>query len=54
MRTIRYILPVLLAALLLGGCRSQSALRKQKEKQEQESARLIHSLLDNSLCAGVN
>ena len=46
MRTIRYILPVLLAALLLGGCRSQSALRKQKEKQEQESARLIHSLLD--------
>ena len=46
MRVFRYILPVLLAALLLGGCRSSSALKKQKEKQEQEDARLIHSLLE--------
>lgn len=46
MRSIRYILPVLIAALLLGGCRSQSALKKQKAKEEQESARLIHSLLE--------
>lgn len=46
MRSIRYIIPVLIAALLLGGCRSQSALRKQKQKQEQEDARLIHSLLE--------
>lgn len=46
MKTIRYILPVLLVLLFLAGCRSQSALRKQKEKQEQESTRLIHSLLD--------
>ena len=46
MKSLRYILPVLLAVLMLSGCRSQSALRKQKEKQEQESARLIHSLLE--------
>ena len=46
MRLIRYIIPVLIAALLLGGCRSQSALRKQKAKEEQESARLIHTLLE--------
>ena len=46
MRSFRYILPVLIAALLLGGCRSQSALRKQKAKEEQESARMIQSLLE--------
>ncbi|MBR5159466.1 MAG: DUF4292 domain-containing protein [Bacteroidaceae bacterium] len=46
MRSIRYIIPVLIAALLLGGCRSQSALRKQKAKEEQESERLIHTLLE--------
>ena len=46
MRFLRYILPVLIAALLLSGCRSQSALRKQKAKEEQESARIIHTLLE--------
>ena len=46
MRSLRYLLPVLIAALLLGGCRSQSALKKQKAKEEQESARLIHNLLE--------
>ena len=45
MRSLRYILPVLLAVLLLAGCRSQSALKKQKQ-QEQESARLINALLE--------
>ena len=45
MRSVRYILPVILGALLLGGCRSQSALKKQKE-QEQEGARLVHTLLE--------
>ena len=38
-------MPVLLAVLLLAGCRSQSALKKQKQ-QEQEGARLIHALLE--------
>ena len=46
MRSLRYILPVLIAALFLGGCRSQSALKKQKAKEEQESARMIHALLE--------
>lgn len=46
MRSLRYILPLLLAALLLGGCRS-SQLKKQKEQQEQESARLIRTLLED-------
>ena len=46
MRSLRYILPVLIAALLMGGCRSQQALRKQKAKEEQEGARLIHTLLE--------
>jgi len=46
MRSLRYILPVLIAALFLGGCRSQSALKKQKAKEEQESARMIHTLLE--------
>ena len=45
MRQWRYILPVLLAALLMGGCRSAS-VKKHKEQQEQESARLIHTLLE--------
>ena len=45
MRRLCYILPVLLAVFLLAGCRSQSALKKQKQ-QEQESARLIHALLE--------
>ena len=46
MRSLRYILPFLIAALFLGGCRSQSALKKQKAKEEQESARMIHALLE--------
>jgi hypothetical protein len=46
MRLVRYILPLLAAVLLLGGCRSTSSVRKQKEKQEQESARLIKTLLE--------
>ena len=45
MRSIRYILPVLIAVLLLGGCRSSSSLRKQKERQE-ESVRLVHALME--------
>lgn len=39
-------MPVLFAVLLLAGCRSQSALKKQKQ-QEQESVRLIHALLED-------
>lgn len=46
MRYIRYILPVVLAVLLLGGCRSTSAIKKKKEQQEQESVRLVHALLE--------
>ena len=47
MRNIRYIFPVILAALFLVGCRSSSNLKKQKEQQEQESARLVHALLES-------
>lgn len=46
MRIVRYILPIVFVALFLGGCRSSSALKKQKEQQEQESARLVHALLE--------
>lgn len=46
MRLIRYILPLVLAALMLAGCRSSSALKKKQEQQEQESARLVHVLLE--------
>jgi hypothetical protein len=46
MRIVRYILPVVFVSLLLGGCRSSSALKKQREQQEQESARLVHTLLE--------
>lgn len=46
MRFVRYILPVILATLLLAGCRSSSALKKKQQQQEQESARLIHALLE--------
>lgn len=47
MRLIRYILPVVLAVLLLAGCRSSSALRKKQVQQEQESARLVRTLLED-------
>ncbi len=46
MRFLRNILPVVLAALLLGGCRSTSSLRKQKDKEEQENVMLVRSLLE--------
>lgn len=46
MRTIRYIFPVIIALLLLGSCRSSSSLRKHKERQEQESVRLVHALME--------
>lgn len=45
MKKLLYILPFILSVLLLVGCRSQSALKKQKQ-QEQESARLINVLLE--------
>ena len=45
MKRLPYILSVILAVLLLAGCRSSSALKKQKQ-QEQESARLINALLE--------
>lgn len=45
MRHLRYILPVLIAALFLGGCRSSSALKKHKNHEEKESTRLIHNLI---------
>lgn len=45
MKRLRYILPVLLAALFLGGCRSSSVLKRQKGHVEQESSRLIHNLI---------
>lgn len=41
---VRYIVPFILSVLLLGGCRSSSALKKQKE-QEQERTRLIYELI---------
>jgi hypothetical protein len=46
MRLLRNILPVVLAALLLGSCRSTSSLRKQKEKEEQENVMFLRSLLE--------
>ena len=46
MRFLRYILPVVLAAFLLGSCRSTSSLRKQKEKEEKENVMFVHSLLE--------
>lgn len=45
MRHLRYILPVLVAALFLGGCRSSNALKRQKGDEEKESSRLIHTLI---------
>ena len=45
MRQLRYILPVLIAALFLGGCRSANALKRQKGDEEKESSRLIHTLI---------
>ena len=45
MKYVRYILPVVLTALLLSGCRSQSALKKQKEQQD-ESVRLVQTLIE--------
>ena len=42
----RYILfPLLFAGLLLGGCRSSSSLRKNRDAGQSEDSRLIHSLL---------
>ena len=46
MKLFRYILPITLAALFLSGCRSTSALKKQKEQKEQEEIRLVHALLE--------
>ena len=45
MRLLRIILPILIAAFLLGGCRSQKVARKEKAQQE-DNARLIHTLLE--------
>ena len=45
MKLRKYILPALVAVLFLGGCRSSSELKKQKDKEEQESSRLIHELM---------
>jgi hypothetical protein len=45
MRHLRYILPVLIAALFLGGCRSANALKRQKGDEEQEGSRLIRTLV---------
>lgn len=45
MRYIRIILPILVAALLLGGCRSSKVTRKEKAQQE-DNARLIHALFE--------
>ena len=39
-----YILSALVAVLFLAGCRSSSEL-KQKEKEEQESSRIIHEFM---------
>ena len=44
MKTIRYILTIMVAALLLSGCRSSSVARKQKVQQE-ENMRLVHELM---------
>lgn len=46
MRCLRYILPVLLTAFLIAGCRSVS-LSKKQDRKEQESSRVIHSLLES-------
>ena len=46
MRLFRYILPVIVAALMLAGCRSSSALKKKQDQKEQESTRLVHALLE--------
>ena len=46
MKYPRYILPLLFTALLLGGCRSASSLKKQKEQQVQENTHVIHALID--------
>lgn len=45
MRFIRYIIPLILAVLVLDGCRSSSALRKQKEQQE-ENVMLVRTFLE--------
>ena len=45
MRILRIILPILVAALLLGGCRSSKVARKEKAQQE-ENARLVHTLIE--------
>ena len=46
MKRLGFILPLVLAALLMGSCRSQSALKKQKVQQEREDVRLVHALLE--------
>ena len=45
MRALRYILPLLTAALLLSSCRTISTARKEKDRQE-ESDRLVHTLME--------
>ena len=46
MRGVKYILLILLSTVLLYGCRSTSAARKQKGQKEQKSERIVHDLLD--------
>lgn len=45
MKKLGYILPIIMAVLLLGGCRS-SALKKQKGQEEKEDVKLVHTLLE--------
>lgn len=47
MRALRYILPLLTAALLLSSCRTISTARKEKVQQE-ESDRLVHTLMEEA------
>lgn len=47
MKRLGYILLFVLAVLFLGGCRSTSALKKQKAQEEQESSRLVRALMSD-------
>lgn len=46
MRFFRQILPIVLAAFILGGCRSSSSLKKHREPQARETAKLVSTLLE--------
>lgn len=46
MRFFRIILPIVLAAFILGGCRSSSSVRKHRDQQSQEKTRLVSTLLE--------